>query len=356
VEQKIVVRRSVRARAATVSVTAALLFGVSAVSGGGTALADSTPSPKPPANGSWWVQPAPKPGAAADARQYFILEGRPGTTLQDGLAVSNYTDHPITYYVYGADGYNTPRDGQFALRDHGYAMTGVGSWVHTAFPTITVPARTSTVVPISIAIPADASPGDHVGGVSGMDTAVESVQQQGNVRVGIKRVVAARLYVHVDGAAVGGLTVTDLKVAGSSSFPAYVSDSDGTVTARVTNSGNLLESPKAHLHATGIFGTLIDRTVQLPQILPGQSIDFSQAWKNMPPFEIGTLHLDVTDGSASPPVTSTAALTLTLIPWLSLLVLAAVVLALLVMLVFWRRRSRPLPAGPRREPSKAAAP
>jgi hypothetical protein len=114
---------------------------------------------------------------------------------------------------------------------------------------------------------------------------VESVQQQGNVRVGIKWVVAARLYVHVDGPALGGLTVTDLKVAGSASFPAYVSDSDGTVTATVTNSGNLLESPKAHLHATGIFGTLIDRTVQLPQILPGQSIDFSQVWKNMPPFE-----------------------------------------------------------------------
>ncbi|MEY9927313.1 hypothetical protein ABH926_001938 [Catenulispora sp. GP43] len=353
-----VVRRSARARARAAAVFAAvaLLVGVSAGFGSGTAAADPTPSPKPPSNGSWWVQPAPKPGAAADTRQYFILEGRPGTTLQDGLAVSNYTDHPITYYVYGADGYNTPRDGQFALRDHGFAMTGVGAWVRTAFPTVTVPARTSTVVPISIAIPSDASPGDHVGGVSGMDTAVESVQQQGNVQVGIKRVVAARLYVHVDGPAVGGLTVTDLKVAGSASFPAYVSDSDGTVTATVTNSGNLLESPKAHLHATGIFGTLIDRTVQLPQILPGQSIDFSQVWKNLPPFEIGTLHLDVTDGTASPPVTSTAAVSVTLIPWLSLLVVAGVVLAVLAVLVFWRRRGIPLPARPRREPSKAAAP
>ena len=366
--QNIMVRRKARARAAAVFLTAALLFGVSVGSGTGNALAAPTPSPTPPApkstapgstndahrNGSWWVQPAPKPGSSADARQYFILEGRPGTTLQDGLAVSNYTDHPITYYVYGADGYNTPRDGQFALRDHGYAMTGVGTWVRTAFPTLTVPARTSTVVPISIAIPENASPGDHVGGVSGMDVAVESVQQQGSVQVGIKRVVAARLYVHVDGPAVGGLTVTNLKVAGSAPFPAYVSDSDGAVTATVTNSGNLLESPKAHLHATGIFGTLIDRTVQLPQILPGQSIDFSQSWKNMPPFEIGTLHLDVTDDSASPPVTSTAAVSVTLIPWLSLLVVALVALALVVVLVFWRRRGKPLPARPRRERSKAA--
>jgi hypothetical protein len=189
-----------------------------------------------------------------------------------------------------------------------------------------------------------------------MDTAVETVQQQGNVRVGIKRVVAARLYVHVDGPAVGGLTVTNLKLSGSAPFPAYVSDADGTVTGSITNSGNLLESPKAHLRATGIFGTLIDRTVQLPQILPGQSIDFSQVWKHMPPFEIGTLHLDVTDDSASPPLTSTASVSLTLIPWLSVLVIAAALLALLVMLVFWRRRKQPAPPVRRRETTKAAAP
>ena len=89
--QNISVRRSARARAAAVFVAAALLVGVSVGSGAGNAIAAPTPSPTPPApkstapgstndahqNGSWWVQPAPKPGSSADARQYFILEGRP---------------------------------------------------------------------------------------------------------------------------------------------------------------------------------------------------------------------------------------------------------------------------------------
>ncbi|MFL6117391.1 MAG: hypothetical protein ACJ786_39475, partial [Catenulispora sp.] len=346
-----------------------------------------SPSPSPPAPspsdptkpahdpGSWWVQPAPKPGAAADSRQYFILEGRPGTTLQDGLTISNYTDHPITYYVYGADGYNTPKDGQFALRDHGYPMTGVGTWVRPAFPTVTVPARTSTVVPVTIVIPADAGPGDHVGGVSGMDSEVESVQQQGSVRVGIKRVVAARLYLHVDGATMGGLTVTGLKVSGTPAFPAYLSDSDGSVTASVTNSGNLLQTPKAHLRATGMFGALIDETVQLPQILPGQSVDLAQQWKHLPPFEIGTVRVDVTDDSVSPAVASSASVSLTLIPWLTILVVLAVALAAIAAYAVWRRRKNPPPArrtrrvrpgrpsparrsggGGQRETSKASAP
>ncbi|MFL6110255.1 MAG: WxL protein peptidoglycan domain-containing protein [Catenulispora sp.] len=337
-----VVRRSIRRAAGLLG--AVLTIGVCTCPAATSASAD---------NGSWWVQPAPQPGAATSARQYFILEGHPGTTLQDGLAISNYTDHPITYYVYGADGYNTPKDGQFAVRDHGYPMTGVGSWVRTAFPTVTVPARTSTVVPVTVTIPADATPGDHVGGVSGMDTAVESVHQQGNVQVGIKRVVAARLYLHVDGAAVGGLTVTGLKVSGSAPFPAYLGDGDGTVTASITNSGNLVQTPKAHLRATGIFGTLIDKTVQLPQILPGQSIDFAQKWKHLPPFEIGTVHLDVSDGSGSPAVTSTAAASLILIPWLTGLVVVLIAVVTITGYVMWQRRKVLPPV--RHDSLKAAA-
>ena len=121
-----------------------------------------------------------------------------------------------------------------------------------------------------VTTPVDATPGDHVGGVSGLDTAVEAVRQQGNVKVGIKRVVAARLHLHVDGPAVGGLTVSGLHVSAPSPFPAYLSDADSSIQATVTNRGNLVQTPKAHVTAKGLFGTLIDRIVQMPQILPGQ--------------------------------------------------------------------------------------
>jgi hypothetical protein len=88
-----------------------------------------------------------------------------------------------------------------------------------------------------------------------------------------------------------------------------------------------------------LFGTLIDRTVQLPQILPGQSVDFSEPWKDVPPFELGTLRLDVTDGTAAPPVTSSASVSVSMIPWYSLLVLLLVVAASAAGVRFWRRRT-----------------
>jgi hypothetical protein len=291
------------------------------------------------AAGGWWVQPAARKGDTGQ-RQYFVLEGRPGSTLRDDLALTNDTDKNLTFDLFGADAYNTPRDGQFALRGYGTAMTDVGSWVKTAFPSISVPAHTATVVPVTIDIPENATPGDHVGGVSARDTQPEGKQQQGDVVVDIMKIVSARLYLHVDGNAVGGLTVTGLRLSASSPFPAYLSNSSGTVQATVTNTGNLLQTPKAHLRATGLFGTLIDRTVQLPQILPGQSVDFSQAWKDVPPFELGTLRLDVTDGTAAPPVTSSASVSLTMIPWYSLLVLLLLITAAVVGARFWRRRTR----------------
>ena len=356
--------------ASTTLRTVTALLAAVLLSGPATAFAAPTPSPAPPPTpktapadptkdphnpGSWWVQPAPKTGDA-NQRQYFILEGKPGQTLQDGLAISNYTDHAITYDVYGADGYNTPVDGQFALREVTFPMTGVGIWIRPLYPSVTVPARTATVIPVAITIPANATPGDHVGGVSGLDTAVESVKQQGNIQVGIKRVVAARLYLHVDGTAVGGLTVTGLHASLPSPFPAYLSDADGSVHATVTNSGNLLQTPKAHVTAKGLFGTMLDKTVQLPQILPGQSIDFSAAWAHVPPFEIGSVKLEVTDDTVQPAVTSSASVSVTVISWYSLLIVALLLGGAIAGLVFRRRRNRPQPSRPVRKTRRTGRP
>jgi Bacterial protein of unknown function (DUF916) len=289
--------------------------------------------------GSWWVQPAPK-AKDPNYRQYFILEGKPGDTLTDALTISNYTDHSITFDVYGTDGYNTPKDGAFALRDFGFPMAGVGQWIKPAFGSVTIPARTATAVPVTITIPANATPGDHIGGVAGMDTAVEAVQTQGNVRIGIKRVVAARLYLHVDGAAVGGLTVNKLSASAPSPFPAYLSQADGTINATVTNTGDLLQTPTAHITVNGIFGTLLDKTVQMQPIIPGQTVSLSQVWSHVPPFEIASVKVTVTDNTASPPVTASASTSFVAIPWYSLLILLLIIATLTAGRWYLRRRAR----------------
>lgn len=104
---------------------------------------------------------------------------------------------------------------------------------------------------------------------------------------------------------------------------------------------------------TGVFGTLIDKTVRLPQILPGQSIDFSQRGKHLPPFEIGTVRLEINDDSVSPAVTSTAAASLTLIPGPTILVLVLIAMAAITGYAIWNRRKIPPPV--RRDSLKAAA-
>ena len=59
------------------------------------------------------------------------------------------------------------------------------------------------------------------------------------------------------------------------SLSAYLSNSSGTVQATVTNTGNLLQTPKAHLRATGLFGTLPGSP--LPAAEDAESLHLSQS-------------------------------------------------------------------------------
>lgn len=59
-------------------------------------------------NGTWSVYPTPSKATDPASRTYFTLTSPPGATLKDHVTISNQSDHPITFKVYGADAYNTP--------------------------------------------------------------------------------------------------------------------------------------------------------------------------------------------------------------------------------------------------------
>ncbi|WP_405996825.1 WxL protein peptidoglycan domain-containing protein [Streptomyces sp. NBC_00829] len=91
-------------------------------------------------NGTWSVYPTPSKATDPASRTYFTLTSPPGATLKDHVTISNQSDHPITFKVYGADAYNTPRDGGFALRGTDEPQTDIGAWIKLDTTTVTVPA------------------------------------------------------------------------------------------------------------------------------------------------------------------------------------------------------------------------
>ena len=122
-------------------------------------------------NGAWSVAPTPPDTVNPAPRNYFVLEGEPGTKIKDKVRLQNWTKDPITFKLFGADGFNTEQDGFFSLKGYDEKMTDLGRWVTPMTSQVTVYGSTQVDIPVTVKIPRNATPGDHVGGVVAMNVA-----------------------------------------------------------------------------------------------------------------------------------------------------------------------------------------
>ncbi|WP_326575558.1 DUF916 domain-containing protein [Actinacidiphila glaucinigra] len=305
--------------------------------------AASAPAALAADNGRWSVFPAPAAGAkdrspTAQERSFFTLEADPGTTLRDKVSVSNLSGEPMTFRLYGADAYNTPRDGGFAVRGADEKNTDVGSWVRLARSSITVPARTRADVPFTVTVPADASPGDHPGAIVALDTRVGTAS--GDVRVGIRRAVGARVHLRVAGPGLAALTVENVGVGHGGPLIPGTRDSHATIRYTLVNRGNVSITPRLAVTARGLFGrTLLDRPARtLPlELLPGQRVELTEPWPGAPQFDRVTVRLRVT--AVRGDVDETGGASFLAVPWAAV-GLALALLGGLVLLLRIRARRR----------------
>ncbi|SEG54679.1 protein of unknown function [Thermomonospora echinospora] len=289
-------------------------------------------------NGSWSVGPANRSKALA-ARPHFAIEAPPGATVKDAVRITNLTGEPITFQLYGADAYNTPRDAGFALRTVDEPRRDVGAWIALKAGTLKVPARTAREVPFTLKVPADATPGEHIGGIVALNTTIESVQESGGARVGVRRAVGARVYLRVTGPLNPGLRPENLTVTRTEPLMPFLRQGRGTIRYSVVNTGNQRITPTARVWATGAFGRRIkqwpDR--RLPEILPGQRTEITLPWNGTPPLDAVTVRVELTaDGG----IRARAQSQFNAVPWAALLTLLGTVFVLWSVLPRLVRRWR----------------
>ncbi|MFI0085925.1 WxL protein peptidoglycan domain-containing protein [Streptomyces bobili] len=297
-------------------------------------------------NGSWSVQPV---SSAVAARPYFYVSADRGQTIEDKVVVVNRTDRPLTFKLYAADAYNTARDGGFAVRTPGERMRGVGAWAKPAKDRVTVPGRKSVTVPFTIRVPADAEPGDHPGAIVALDERVE--QAGAGVALGVRRAVGARVYLQVGGPTLPALAVEDVRFGHDRPLVPGFGDSTATISYTLHNTGNVTLDPKVELRARGLFGrTLLarDLTAVPSELLPGQRVRLTEAWRDAPQLDWG----DVTLTASAKDTRESASTSFLALPWL---VVAVAFLAGLVggVLLVRARRGRARRSGPAR-PSRPA--
>lgn len=300
-------------------------------------------------NGSWSVDPGGRSGPGA--RSFFVYTLKAGQAFQDTVTIANISDEPLTLDLYPTDAYNTSLDGGFALLAEDEAPVDTGSWIRLATDQITLEPGTQAEVPFEITIPDDAEPGDHAGGIVAQN--VESEAQVGDDGVGVevRRRVAARVYVRVDGPLRAGLQVT--QIAADYDAPGlrpFQAGGSAVVAFEVKNTGNTRLLPTAELAVKGFFGRSIMRFAdrELNELLPGSAVVVTERFDNLPPLERLTAEVTVTglDSQGGEPVVAKGSHAVWVVSWPFVAALLLAALLLWGWRRFHRRSQSPGPAGP----------
>jgi hypothetical protein len=306
--------------AAVVAVLAVLGFG-------------ATPALAAPSDEVTWTVRTASNSFGAD-RSSFSYNVNPGGSLKDALVVANRGKKPVKLTVYASDGFTTGT-GQLDLRGHDDKQTGVGAWVHASSAALTVAAGKTVSVPFTVTLPANATPGDHVGGIITSLTAPDATDT-----VNVERRLGIRIKMRVGGDLAPALAVEN----------AHLSYAGGNASLRYTlhNTGNATQSADQAARVTGPFGWFASSPAAIPappELLPGETWNVTVPLRDVTPAFWLTGKVTVTPRltDASGSTTSLRPVTATThtwaVPWL-LAALLVLLIAAIVLAVILSRRAR----------------
>lgn len=290
-------------------------------------------SPTPAASTTWALQPAADGGPDGRISLRHVIEG--GAAASDLLALTNFSGRPATFAVYASDGV-VAADGSFDVLPSVEEPAEGGAWitigaVEGATPRdgggilLEVAAGAAVLLPVDIAVPAGATPGDHPAGI-----VAELVQGEGGA-VQLSSRVGVRVHLRVAGDVVAALVP---EVVTASYEPSWNPFAAGTVTVTTTvaNAGNVRVGARTAATLAGPGGVApaaaesIQREV-LPSAAATTTVEIPVApllfaWGDVvvTPVVVGEDDLDGTALSAG-----TASFTVWTVPWSQLVLVLALV-------------------------------
>jgi len=274
---------------------------------------------------TWGAAPANTDLGTGRPNFDYVLNG--GTQITDAISIVNRSDQAITLKVYASDAFTTST-GAVDLLAAEEDPTDVGSWIKLGRKRVKLASQQSVDIPFTLTVPADASAGDHTGGI-----VTSLVTDAGDGGVALDRRLGSRILLSVPGTADPRLQVSDVQVKWSGTLNPF-SGGSATVTYTVSNPGNIRLSAQQQIEISAPAGALTDRaeTENLPELLPGASltrtVEVSHVW---PLFRLTATVSESPISSDNPEIVSAEAAASTsfwAIPWGQLAVLLAAVLVI----------------------------
>lgn len=292
---------------------------------------------------SWSVAPSNADGP--DGRSWMELQLAPGTTADEHLAIHNLSGSDVTFRVDAQDGYFTD-GGRFNMLPSGGESIDAGTWIEVA-DEVFVEAGAVVVVPFSVNIPADATPGDHAAGIAA------SVQSVGTGADGTELTVESRVgfrvMTRVDGDLDPALELDDVEASYRSNWNPFEPGSMD-VSFVVRNTGNTRVRVLPEVSVLGIRPT--NSSDAAVEMLPGDERTISRTaqgvWPALLPAVVVTAEPEVIAPEGfdqAPPLGALRAEAMVpAMPWPQLLVAAGVALLSFGYLASRRRRRSRLQA------------
>lgn len=334
-------------RIAVAALAAGLVLGQPSLSFAQTPVVEAAVDETPDATEgvTWALRPASS--NEPDGRVSLRHTIDPGATVQEQLALTNYSGTAAVFAVYASDG-TVSADGSFDLIPADEKPTGGGAWVSLTPPDgaqdrpeggflVDIPAGGVVVIPVQIGVPSDASPGDHPAGV------VAELVPDAATEVHLASRIGVRLHLRVSGDVVADVRAESVT---SNYEPSWNPLAPGilTVDYDVVNTGNVRLGSSSVVSVTGPFGLLPAQSPVADQreILPGQAVASSAEFEVWPLFLTeGTV--SVTPGVVGDdvieqaPTSSTSSFSVWTVPWAQLGLVALIVLG---VIGFRRTRAR----------------
>lgn len=214
----------------------------------------------------------PASAKAIDGRPYFAWAATANGVLTDHVAIVNFGAVPVTLHVFSSNAVSLAH-GNTGFESAGQSRGGLASWITLHFPngssTLHLKARTKVIVPITLQVPQNASPGDHEGAI--IASLTSTIVSKNHAKVHLVQQVAARIVLRISGKLRPLLTVSGLRVT----YDDRISPTESGVATlhfTVNNSGNLLLGGKPVVTVSGLFGSAAaGHVATVPVLLPGGS-------------------------------------------------------------------------------------
>jgi len=324
-------------------------------------------------NITWAVTPATA-DSIDKSRNFYDFAAKRGVGLGDHVAITNYSAQALSLHVYAADGTTDFKTGKLTLIPGTQASKDLGSWVSVArgpstCPSVdtgsaltkclaglgihlTVQPNTSVIVPFRIAIPKNANAGDHVAGI----VAAYTLAGAGKHAISVEERVGARIYLRVAGKLTPKLG-TNGSVASFHAPSNPFGTGSETIGFDLKDTGNTRMSAQPTVTVTGIFGIPAGsaKTRPVQNLLPGGVAHVQATVTNVPQLfllfggiTVTPTRADGNVGADALPVPTTATVVTWAVPWIWVLIVL-VAAALVVGVVWWRRRANANFAGALRE-------